>query len=279
MYIAVDKCITCVILCGMQGARIIYSTITLNDQNIDAFLETCKYGDFIPGRDYIRLYNYVIGSVSDAAKAHAAAKAIEKVIRKRPEAIAHEQWHFHNDQIIGNIADLCGNNYYQEVVIHCIDELSARAAGILYSDPDCTQYGVRAGTILYAMLAGCDEIASYDDMCNDYVEHFVDDTGMRIIDDLADGHTTIADLVQLQNNYKYNRRVLYNSPKFHNILREMFTFDGQYMLNQIHKMPDDLKRQTSFVNFLINRVRGRSVRAMHHTIDEIIAETMGQNSK
>ncbi len=251
----------------MQEPNIIYEQVMLSDKNVRDFLDTQLSGQYISESNSIIVYKYCIGKGLSKRYKPMVSKLIRQMKHEIPITIAHERRHWYNENLVGDLDDLVGQNYYQEMVVYYTDEISARGASLLYCEPELVLDGVCPKSIARAMLAAAGEFA-YPTVFDDYLHDFTRVISDELDEDLSDGTISVRDLNKLQKIYRNNRMVLF-TPKFNHVMREMFTFDG-ICLPTMKKMPRDVREIWSSAQEIMGAIRAESLRQTASVIDGAI---------
>lgn len=211
--------------------KILYKDIIINNNNIDDFLNTPHGGAYHYDTNTIILYNYIISQdILDAKKAAEAKSITHTAIEHRPSTIVHEKRHWHNRTIVPRFQDFCLMNYYQEVSLQCLDEISAITADILYTTPKYKKLGICQATVLCSMLEATER---FKNSCLDeYLNRFIDwiSESYHLDVELLTVEKAYVFLQQLQATYKDAPQKLFDK-RFHDAVKGYFTFDDYCILN------------------------------------------------
>lgn len=222
----------------MKQPRIIYKHVTINNKNVDSFLHVQKMAKYDVDSQCIIVYDYAIERGLDFARLGPAMATINNIMLMRPRSIAHETQHWRNAHVVDNVYDFCGCNYFQEISLYCLDELSAFTAGAFYSNPALKSNGANARTIIAAMDEGITEFLDGAGLTF-YLEDLLDFVRDGVSTDIAERYASVYDLIDLQRQYKFDAKSLFGR-EFYDVVRRYFTFDGYCILDE-RNIPSDMR--------------------------------------
>ena len=254
--------------------KIYYKDILINNSNIEEFLNTPHGGAYDYDTNTIILYNYTISNdISDAQKAAEAKSIAQTAIEHRPSTIVHEKRHWHNRTIVPRFQDFCLMNYYQEISLQCLDEISAITADILYTTPRYKKLGICRATVLCSML---DATERFKNSCLDeYLNRFIDWIVSNYHFDVkaVTAKKAYAYLQQLQNTYEHNSQKLFDK-RFHDAVKGYFTFDGYCILND--NISDASMGAWKLVQQNFAQIKQRCITDVHKMINTILKSDIFQ---
>ena len=248
--------------------KILYENVVINNSNIDDFLCTAHGGAYCYAKNVIFLYNYTISDdILDSAKAAEAKDLAQQVVTQRPQTIIHEKRHWSNRAIVPRFEDFCFMHYYQEVSLKCLDEISAIAAGILYTVPQYKRLGVCQTTVVCAMLEASSRFK--EDCADEYISRFIDHIkcGHNLDVKAITADKAVARLSQLQNTYRNNPKQLF-SKRFHSAVKGFFTFDGYCVLDD--KISAETVNAWNFVQQNLSQIKQKCLTDVHDMINAML---------
>ena len=252
----------------LAETKILYQDTVINNNNIDDFLNTPHGGAYHYDTNTIILYNYIISQdILDAQKAAEAKSIIHTAIKHRPSTIVHEKRHWHNRTIVPRFQDFCLMNYYQEVSLQCLDEISAITADILYTTPRYKKLGICQATVLCSMLEATER---FKNSCLDeYLNRFIDwiSESYHLDVELLTVEKAYVFLQQLQATYKDAPQKLFDK-RFHDAVKGYFTFDNYCILND--KISPMAKEAWTLVQQNLAQIKQRCIAEVHKMINTII---------
>ncbi len=254
--------------------KILYKDIIINNSNIDDFLHTKHAGAYCYDTNTIVLYNYIISDdVSDPAKAAEAKDVAQYTIETRPSTIVHERRHWHNRRIVPRFQDFCLMNYYQEVSLMCLDEISAITADILYTTPKYKELGVCQATVLCSMLEATDRFKGY--CIEEYVTRFLGSisSGYHLDVQAVTPNKAYAYLQQLQREYEHAPQKLFDK-HFQDAVKGYFTFDGYCVLDD--KISANAQDAWKLVQQNFAQIKQKSIADTHNMINTMLKSDIFQ---
>lgn len=254
--------------------KILYKNIVINNSNIDDFLNTAHGGGYHYDTNTIILYNYTISNdISDAQKAAEAKSIAQTAIERRPSTIVHEKRHWHNRTIVPRFQDFCLMNYYQEVSLQCLDEISAITADILYTTHKYKELGVCQATVICSMLEATDRFKNY--YLDEYVHRFIDwiSSSYHLDVELLTTQKAYACLQQLQNTYEHTPQKLFDK-RFQDAIKGYFSF-GEYCILD-DKISSSSKDAWKLVQQNFAQIKQRCITDVHKMINTILKSDIFQ---
>ena len=226
-------------------------TVIINSKNVDDFLHSHTAGMFDVGTNIITDYRFVVGDDLTGPVRERVRRIIDILNAEHDITIAHETQHLYNRRKIGDFVEFAGGNYFQEMSLYCLDELSAFTGGILHGDPTLVARGTTPETVAVAMNAG--------------VQEFINGTGCTFYLDGLSQQLTDAVFVDLFNRDTRPRGlkkqcVLYRnaperlfSPRFYRAVNQLFTYDD-YCIFADNKLTPPVRNLMSETQHDIRRV-------------------------
>lgn len=208
----------------MNKPKIVHKKVVLNDKNIDDFLVGQTAAQYYTGTKTIIVRDYKIGPTVPADKVAKASEIIKLLEDNKEGFLVHEKHHWHNNITCGDVTDNTGINYFQEIALYCLDEISAFAATALYTDPDAKKRGINAYSVAYAISAGVQEFADGHGL-DIYLSKITDGVRSGVELDLQYKTIGIDYLGRLSQEYRLNRKNLFNE-RFYEIANTYFTYDN-----------------------------------------------------
>lgn len=213
----------------MQEPKIVYKKIILNGKNVSSFLGLQNRGACDIINNCIILYRYVIGKGLSIKQEKHAQELINFIQHYEYLTIAHEMHHWKNYAQGGYPMDLANGNYYKEISLYYLDEMSAFSAGALRYQQNKQKHNTRADNIVQAIHSGIAEFID-ETVYADYMRTLIKWIRYSILSDLRDGSVTITELINLQKNFHKNSQAMFDDD-FHDAVKKYFTFDGYCVMN------------------------------------------------
>ncbi|MBE6461490.1 MAG: hypothetical protein E7006_01450 [Alphaproteobacteria bacterium] len=253
----------------MQEPKIVYKQITINNANIDEFLQMQQAARYKATSNSIIIYDYTLDDSAglEYSKSRQARKIIKFVRQDRSRSIEHETQHWRNWCAVGDVAEVTMDNYYQEILLYCLDEISAFTAAAFYSSRHLSCRGACAETISIALHSGISEFV-YGAGLSFYLEDLVQYTLDTIKADLRSGYVNIKRLKQLQSRTHRNPNGAF-SRRFRRAARHYLTFDGYCILDD--KLSGDALQMWHSVIKMLQDIRSIYTQSLSRAIDNLIA--------
>lgn len=208
---------------------IVKKRVTINNRNVDEFLTLPQHGAMNWDTGCIEIFEYRISKSLPPEKYSIAQKISALIKSSRPQTIHHETRHWQNYKKIGDFADFAQCNYFQEVSLYYLDEISAFCAGVLYSDKVLVSFGPIPDSVIAATQMALDQF-THPDCFEFYLSDITEQMTNNIISDLNNGLITKKQLRRMQTMYNTDPDKLF-SKKYHSAIKSFFTFDGTYVLD------------------------------------------------
>ena len=257
----------------MKKPKIVYERVTINNANIDSFLAAQHMAKYDTGSDRIIVYDYAIDSSVDFLKKGAALQTLDFIRTMRPRSIAHEMQHWRNSRVVDNVYDFCNGNYFMEMSLYCLDELSAFTAGAFYSNPVLRSSGANARTIIVAMDEGISEFADSSVM-NFYLNNISNFIRDGIDQDISEQYTNVYELIDLQKRYAFDPKSLFDH-RFYDVVRAYFTFDG-YCILKDRNIPSDMRDIWQSVISNCNKIKSAYLSQTNKILSEFLSSSRGR---
>ena len=212
----------------MRQPWIDYETVVINRKNVDVFLADCTSGRFYSDKNTIVLYSFVVGDDLPHQLRTQVASVVRSLNADRDYALAHEIKHWDNLNAIGDIAEITRGNYYQEIYLNCLDELSAFTASVLRTSPELMSRGVTPETVAISMKLGVQEFV-YGNGYLFYLDSLSQQLAENVFVDLRNQDMTIKRMRRQRDLYRMSPDKLFDV-RFHRMAQQMFTFDNYCIL-------------------------------------------------
>ena len=254
----------------MKKPQIVYQTVTINNRNVDDFLAAQDAGAYDEDTNSIILFSYKPSKRLKKSVRDEVNSLIQYTYKNRPCTVAHEMHHWRNRQRLGDLAQFARCNYYQEMSLKSLDEMSAFTAGVLYSEPMLLEHGVCPETVAIAMHAGTCEFIDGAGLTY-YLDSFGDLLKQGISADLRSGATCPKMLSRQRNLYQQTPDKLFDR-RFHNAVNRMFTYD-RYCIFRDCDAPADIRPLMDEVHDNMQRAKqsylDRATEIIDMTLDSI----------
>lgn len=251
----------------MQEPKIVYKQIIINNTNVGEFLEAQKAAEYRAASNSIILYDYSLSDDLGFGTSKKVRKIINHIRKERSYSLEHETQHWRNQSAVGDAADIANRNYYQEILLYCMDELSAFTAAAFYTNRHLTCRGACADSIVIAMHSGISEFV-YGAGTTCYLQNMVRWVHDFIMSDLKRGFIDIAHLQRLQTRKRRNPNGLFGK-RYHNAVKKYFTFDGYCIMDD--KLSGYALGLWNEIQIVKNDIQSIYMHQLSQTIDDIIA--------
>ena len=250
-----------------QEPKILYKNIIINNDNIDDFLENPYGGVFCASTNTITIFQYTISNDIPEPKKSDAKSIAKDATDGHDGVIIHEKQHWRNHILVPKFSEFCFMNYYQEISLLCLDEISAITAQILYDTPKYKQMGISQETVACSMLESTYYFQNY--YFQDYISRFVSEI-------LENHHLDIrattpkkafAYLKRLQHTYKTCPTELFDK-RFHDTVKGFFTYDDNCILND--KISSSTKNVWDTVKMNLSQIKQDSLVETFRMINKIL---------
>lgn len=247
--------------------KIKYITVTINEKNVESFLQLATSGRYNVDDNTIEIYSYTLDKNFSYEYLDDIKAMLKKLAFAKKYTINHEMRHWHNHKTLGDFGDFAKCNYFQETSLYYLDEISAFSAGVLYSDKTLLQFGTTPESIVAALHCGIDEFTQPETL-GFYLSDITDHVTEYILDDLENKHTTLKKLKRQYHTSLITPEKLF-SKRFHRAAKHLLTFDNKYVLNK-KKLPSHTMDSLQEVKNKLEQVKYLFTTKLQCRLHEII---------
>ena len=259
----------------MKEPEVICKRVHIDNSNLADFFAAQPSAFYNMYKNQIILYDYTISDDLKYPDAVRARKIVKLLQKERPCSLEHETQHWRNVKNAGDPALVANGNYYQEVALAYLDEMSAFTAQNYYYDRQINCLGPCAETITAALYFGISEFA-YGAGMTFYLRDILQKMRENILYDLKKGYTDIATLQKLQERMRKNPAGLFNK-RFRGAVRHYFTFDGYCIMDD--KVYGEAKEICRSIKKIHKTIKNKYMQQTQKLIDEIIANHTRKKTK
>ncbi len=217
----------------MKQPDVFYDKYTINNTTVHDLQSSFALGGYSMCENCVTATNPVERFKVKDSHRRQLPKKIEIIKQNEPVIHAHKQHHIRNHDKIG----LTGTNYYQDVLLAAMDELSAATAGYLYGT-ELAHQGINMYSVASAMYGASDWLSNPNIM-PDYVGACVDRVQLIMLGTLIDSEMNRYSLEYMQRIYKNFPGVLFKKD-FYARIKDMFTYDGYCIMDDARMPPEVL---------------------------------------
>ena len=219
----------------MSQSWIDCQTVIINSKNVNEFLRSHTTGMFDVATNIISDYRFVVGDDLTGPVRDRVVRIIDRLNAEHDITIAHETQHLQNRRKIGDFVEFAHGNYFQEMSLYCLDELSAFAGGILRGDPVLAERGTTPETVAVAMNAGVQEFINGTG-CTFYLDGLSQQLTDAVFVDLFNRDTRPKVLKKQCSMYRNAPESLFG-PRFYRAVNQLFTYDDYCIFNDAKLAP------------------------------------------
>ena len=239
--------------------KIIYKTVTINKNNVDNILSARHGGYYNLKTNFIVLFLYDMANDIPFSDFGMVLSFVNQIKEEHDKIIVHEMQHYYNR------SRFYFDNYYQEIFAHCLNEVSAMTAELVYTDTEYKLRGVHQSLVANSMMQ-----ASYiflhfkfDKYTNRFTRNML--SGRKS----ETGASTITQLQSLQNVHKEDTEKLFNK-NFYDAINSFFTYNGYNVFDdKIHGYAKDVWNN---INDNLEIIKQKCIEKTSNIIDVIIKE-------
>ncbi|MBO4672343.1 MAG: hypothetical protein J5608_01675 [Alphaproteobacteria bacterium] len=249
--------------------QIVYKTVTINEELIDKFLDRPFGGYYSQCDNTITMLNYTISGNLSTQQQDTVKAVISIIEQERDSILEHEKQHWRNHRAIPNFHTACGLNYYQEIYLNCLDEVSALTAGTLFK-PEYQQIGINQRSVLCVMS----ESTEY--FCKQFFDQYIQDFTQRAahrhwmdVEVFLLPTTSHQRLQDLQKTFQNEPEKLFNE-EFYLLMTRLFEFSGYNVWHD--KLKPKNQEFMDMLNDNLFMLKAKSMAETSKMIDTLISQ-------